>query len=60
VLTCGLWLLVWLAACVRIGGWQCTECGGKQVQHSEGPSRAFVVAVVVVCAFWGVVWLLTG
>lgn len=27
--TCGLWLVVWLGSCIRIGGWRCSQCGGK-------------------------------
>lgn len=26
-LTCGLWLVVWILASIKIGGWRCTRCG---------------------------------
>jgi hypothetical protein len=29
VVTCGAWIVVWLLACVRIGGWRCSQCGAK-------------------------------
>ena len=28
VVTCGLWLIVWVLASVKIGGWRCSTCGG--------------------------------
>lgn len=27
ILTAGIWIVVWLLASVRIGGWRCTSCG---------------------------------
>jgi len=29
VLTCGLWLIVWLGSAIQFGGWRCTKCGGS-------------------------------
>lgn len=30
LLTAGLWLVVWLLACViQVGGWRCQVCGSK-------------------------------
>lgn len=34
IITMGLWLPVWLMACVRFGGWQCSTCGGKDVHKN--------------------------
>jgi len=27
ILTCGLWLPIWIVASIRIGGWRCQSCG---------------------------------
>lgn len=27
LVTFGFWIIVWLLASVRIGGWRCTSCG---------------------------------
>jgi len=27
--TAGLWLLIWIPASIRIGGWRCVQCGAK-------------------------------
>lgn len=29
VLTLGLWLIPWMFVSVKIGGWRCTQCGGR-------------------------------
>lgn len=29
VVTCGLWLVIWLLSAIKIGGWRCTVCGMK-------------------------------
>ena len=29
VVTLGLWIIVWIASAIRIGGWRCTQCGSK-------------------------------
>lgn len=29
LVTCGLWLIIWILASVRIGGWRCQTCGKK-------------------------------
>ena len=31
VITVGIWLIIWLGAAVKIGGWRCTECGTDKV-----------------------------
>jgi len=33
VLTCGLWIFVWMGSSVRFGGWLCSQCGSKQVRN---------------------------
>lgn len=32
LLTCGLWLIVWLGSAIRFGGWKCVECGSPKVR----------------------------
>lgn len=27
VLTCGLWIPIWILCSIRIGGWRCVSCG---------------------------------
>ena len=27
LITCGFWLLIWILASVKIGGWKCSQCG---------------------------------
>lgn len=29
LLTGGLWVIVWIFAAIKIGGWRCTMCGVK-------------------------------
>jgi hypothetical protein len=29
IFTAGLWIPVWFLHSIRIGGWKCTQCGGK-------------------------------
>lgn len=29
VLTCGLWLVVWLGTAIKFGGWRCSRCGSR-------------------------------
>ncbi len=33
LLTAGLWVIVWLLAAVKVGGWRCTRCG-RRVRRS--------------------------
>lgn len=27
IITCGLWIIVWILVSIKIGGWRCTQCG---------------------------------
>jgi len=27
VITAGFWIIIWVLAAVKIGGWRCTQCG---------------------------------
>ena len=27
ILTCGIWILVWIAVSMKVGGWRCSRCG---------------------------------
>ena len=29
ILTCGFWLVIWILCSIKIGGWRCTQCGGR-------------------------------
>ena len=29
LLTGGIWLIIWLLAAIKIGGWKCMHCGRK-------------------------------
>lgn len=29
IVTLGWWLIVWILASVKIGGWRCSQCGTK-------------------------------
>jgi hypothetical protein len=29
VVTMGIWIIIWILASVKIGGWRCTQCGSK-------------------------------
>ena len=31
ILTAGLWLIVWIGASIKFGGWRCHECGSTDV-----------------------------
>jgi len=31
VLTGGFWIIVWILASVKFGGWRCTQCGGTRI-----------------------------
>lgn len=31
VVTAGVWLIVWIPASVKIGGWRCNECGSTSI-----------------------------
>lgn len=35
LVTCGLWLPVWMWASVRIGGWRCQSCGSDGFEDSS-------------------------
>jgi hypothetical protein len=35
ILTCGLWLPIWIWASVRIGGWKCQSCGHDGFEDSS-------------------------
>ncbi|WP_146678852.1 hypothetical protein [Pirellula sp. SH-Sr6A] len=41
ILTIGLWLICWLLACIKIGGWQCPNCGGKKLDPGPSPTLNF-------------------
>lgn len=32
VLSCGLWIFVWMGSSVRFGGWRCTICGNASLK----------------------------
>ncbi len=27
IITAGLWIIVWILASIKIGGWRCSQCG---------------------------------
>ena len=29
ILTCGLWVIMWILISIRIGGWKCPRCGNN-------------------------------
>lgn len=29
IVTCGLWIVIWVLSAIKIGGWRCTRCGLK-------------------------------
>ena len=29
--TSGVWIIVWILAGIKIGGWRCSHCGSKRV-----------------------------
>lgn len=31
VVTCGLWLLIWIGVGIKFGGWRCEICGSGRV-----------------------------
>jgi len=31
IITAGIWLIVWLLAAIKIGGWRCSTCGSRDV-----------------------------
>ena len=31
IVTAGIWVIVWILAAVKIGGWRCESCGGSQI-----------------------------
>jgi len=33
VLTGGFWIIVWILASVKFGGWRCTQCGGTRISQ---------------------------
>lgn len=33
LVTCALWLIVWLGSAIRFGGWRCSVCGSNQVSN---------------------------
>lgn len=33
IITCGMWLIVWLGSAIKIGGWRCQMCGSKFVKR---------------------------
>jgi hypothetical protein len=37
IFTFGLWLICWIMACIKFGGWQCPNCGGTELE--DGPRR---------------------
>jgi len=47
LLTGGLWLFVWLVACLRVGGWHCTVC---HTPLSDGRKRE--LTRVAACILW--------
>lgn len=32
LLTGGIWLIVWILASIKIGGWRCTQCGSASIK----------------------------
>ena len=31
IVTCGLWLPLWIMNSIQMGGWRCNDCGSKKV-----------------------------
>lgn len=29
LISCGAWSIVWIGVCIKIGGWRCSQCGGR-------------------------------
>jgi len=54
VLTGGLWLLVWIASAIKVGGWRCSRCGSR-----AGAGSSFSLGTVAaVAGVFGLVALL--
>jgi len=33
VLTAGIWIIVWILASIKFGGWRCTQCGSTKINQ---------------------------
>ena len=33
ILTAGLWVIVWIFASIKFGGWRCTQCGSTKISQ---------------------------
>lgn len=33
ILTAGFWLIIWVLASVKFGGWRCTQCGSTNIKQ---------------------------
>lgn len=29
IVTGGIWIIVWILCSIKIGGWRCSQCGGR-------------------------------
>lgn len=34
IITCGLWIVVWILTSIKIGGWRCETCGSTKISSS--------------------------
>ena len=35
ILTAGLWVIVWILASIKFGGWRCTQCGSTKISRVD-------------------------
>lgn len=29
IVTCGVWIIIWILSAIKIGGWRCPSCGSR-------------------------------
>ena len=35
ILTAGVWIIIWILASIKIGGWRCSQCGSEEISQVE-------------------------
>ena len=55
IVTCGIWLIVWLAACAGVGAWMCPGCGSQ-----TKPNNTAVYVLVFLLGLLVIMFVIVG
>lgn len=62
IITGGFWLIIWFLLSMKIGGWRCMVCGGKNIGGKQArtdhkrldPGLLFALAIFAFFIFMGI------